>query len=256
MNFNDFGLTLGAGRRLILAGIRLGWLWAVVGAAALVLVLVLYRYERRLVSRRTGLTLLTMRVVAALALVAALFEPIARTTYREVVRGRVIVGVDLSESMATSDPGRSDEARKALAKELDLSPTESPATITRREVERRLLAGPWMKGVAEGHDVEVIGFAREASPGSAASIAGQLARPIKSDDPASLATDWDAGARIGPEGEGRGAGARRRLTDGRPTQRTGRSGPAGRSPGGAGSPCLSGPHRIDEGAERCGHRRD
>jgi hypothetical protein len=69
-------------------------------------VLVLYGYERRLVSRRMGLGLLVLRVAAALALVFALFEPIAARTYRETVRGRVILGVDLSESMATADPGR------------------------------------------------------------------------------------------------------------------------------------------------------
>src|SRR4051812_166402 len=141
MNFKDFGLTLGAGRRLILAGIRWGWLWLLVGAVALGLVLLLYRYERKLVSRRTGALLLGMRLMAALALVFALLEPIARTTYRESLRGRVILGVDLSESMGTAAPGRSGESRKALAKELNLSPAEPPESLSRREVARRLLQG-------------------------------------------------------------------------------------------------------------------
>src|SRR4051812_5172516 len=104
MTFDLFG-----GRRLLLAGSGNGLLWLVVGLVALMLVLVLYGYERRLVSRRLGLGLLALRIVAAVALVLALFEPIAARTYRETVRGRVIVGVDLSESMATADPGRSAE---------------------------------------------------------------------------------------------------------------------------------------------------
>src|SRR3954452_22577963 len=100
MRFDLFG-----GRRLLLAGGENALFWLVAGLSALVLVLVLYGYERRLVSRRMGLGLLVLRVAAAVALVLALFEPIAARTYRETVRGRVIVGADLSESMATADPG-------------------------------------------------------------------------------------------------------------------------------------------------------
>jgi hypothetical protein len=47
MTFDLFG-----GRRLLLAGFRLGWFWIAVGAVALVLLLILYREERRLISRR------------------------------------------------------------------------------------------------------------------------------------------------------------------------------------------------------------
>ena len=76
---------LPGGRRIVLAGGQLGWFWAVVGAMALVLLIVLYREERKLVSRRMGLGLLGLRLLAAAALVTALFEPIAARTYRESV---------------------------------------------------------------------------------------------------------------------------------------------------------------------------
>ncbi|MHC5544952.1 hypothetical protein ACYOEI_42495, partial [Singulisphaera rosea] len=99
MTFDIFG-----GRRLLLAGTRLGWFWIGVGVVALVLVLVLYREERRLVSRRVGLWLLGLRLAAAGVLVLSLFEPIATRSYRETVKGRVVVAVDVSESMATADP--------------------------------------------------------------------------------------------------------------------------------------------------------
>ena len=49
MTFDFFG-----GRRLLLAGSRLGWIWTLALAAALILLLVLYREERRLVTRRAG----------------------------------------------------------------------------------------------------------------------------------------------------------------------------------------------------------
>ena len=49
MGFEFFG-----GRRLLFAGSRLGWFWALALAAAVVLLVVLYREERRLVTRRPG----------------------------------------------------------------------------------------------------------------------------------------------------------------------------------------------------------
>ncbi len=185
MNFQDFTIALGGGRHLVLAGGGRGWAWAwlTAGAVALALVLTLYRYERKLVSRPTGLTLLAMRLLAALALVAALFEPIAARTYRETVRGRVILGVDLSESMATVDPVPPAEDHRS-------SPAEAPPTVSRRAVARRLLEGGWMKAVAADHAVEAVGFARDAVDGTPETLADALKKPAKTDDPATLTTDW------------------------------------------------------------------
>src|SRR5437868_923612 len=119
MAFDLFG-----GRRLLLAGARLGWFWVAAGAVALVLLVVLYREERRLVARRAGLGLLGLRLAAAAVLVLALFEPIAARSFREAVKGRVIVAVDVSESMATADPGRPAADRARLSRALRLSPGE------------------------------------------------------------------------------------------------------------------------------------
>ncbi|MEO6808460.1 MAG: hypothetical protein ABI353_05050, partial [Isosphaeraceae bacterium] len=185
MDLSQF--SLGNCRRLLLSGDGQGSLWLAAGLAALALVLALYRYERRLVSRRTGLTLLAMRALAALALTFALFNPIALVSYREVLKGRVIVGVDLSESMATVDPGRSAEQLERLRRTLDLGPTDRPETLSRREIERRLLQGDWIKSIASAHAVEAVGFAREAVPGTPET----LAKLLNQDDPARLSTDWD-----------------------------------------------------------------
>jgi hypothetical protein len=179
------------GRRLLLAGTGNGLFWLVAGLAALALVLVLYGYERRLVSRRMGLGLLLLRIAAAVALVFALFEPIATRTYRETVRGRVIVGADLSESMATADPGRSAEERAKLQKVLNLDPAVPVEVLTRREVERRLLAGDWIKRIAADHNVEAVGFARDLVAGTPADLAEVLRRPAPPGDAAGLVTDWE-----------------------------------------------------------------
>ena len=91
------------GRRLLLAGSRLGWFWILAVAAAVILLVVLYREERRLVTRRAGLFLLGLRLIAAAALAFALFDPIAARTLVETQRGRVIVAVDVSSSRRSSD---------------------------------------------------------------------------------------------------------------------------------------------------------
>jgi hypothetical protein len=186
------GFDLAGGRRLLLAGSRLGWFWVAAGVVALVLLVVLYREERRLVSRRAGLGLLGLRLLAALMLVAALFEPIAARTYRETVRGRVVVAVDVSESLATADPHRPAGERQRLAAALGLEPGDTIDRMPRREVARRLIdpkRSPLAR-LAEAHAVEAFAFARDLAPATLATLAEALKTPAKPDDPAALVTDW------------------------------------------------------------------
>ncbi len=182
--------------RLILAGISRWGYWLAAGIAALLLILMLYRYERKLVSKRAGLTLLTLRVLAALALITALFEPIASRTYRETVRGRVVVGVDLSESMATTDG--------------DVS------AHPRRDVARDLISGDWIKTITSAHDVEALGFARDSTgDGPLLGLIERLKTPGKPDDPAFLATDWTSVLEHGLKDSERPTVGIVLLTDGR-----------------------------------------
>ena len=181
---------LPGGRRLVLAGGGFGGFWLAAGAAAVVLLLVLYREERRLVSRRAGLGLLALRVLAAVALVATLFEPIAARTFREAIRGRVVVAVDVSESMATADPGRTGAERAGLIKVLGMSPAEPLDAMPRREVARRLIAGAPLARLASEHAVEAFAFARDTAAATPAALADALKRPGKPDDPAAQTTDW------------------------------------------------------------------
>ena len=166
-------IDLAGGGRLLLAGAGQAWVWLLLGAVVLVLLLVLYREERKLVSRRAGLMLLTLRLSAAGVLVFALFEPIAAWTRVETVRGKLVVAADSSESMSTIDPGRLDGR-------------------SRREIARRLIDGeaaPLSK-LAGDHDLATLAFAREGTPGGPLdALARSLGEPSRSDDPARLTSD-------------------------------------------------------------------
>ena len=229
MTFDLFG-----GRRLVLAGYGLGGFWIGAGLIALILLWMLNRAERRLVSRRAGYFLLALRLAAAAALVLALFEPIAARVYTETLRGRVIVAVDVSQSMDTADPDRPAEARRQLAETLKLSPGEPMETLTRREVARRLLDAKDapIARLAADHAVEAFAFARTTAPANLAALGEALKHPAKADDTSSRSTDWQpALAEALQGGRGRGAGARRRPGDRRPAERPGRPDAGGRPAG-------------------------
>ena len=185
----DFMIPLWGDRRLVLAGGNQGWFWVLLGGTALLLLVVLYRYERALVSRKLGLTLLALRTLSALALIFALFEPIAVRSFREQLRGRVLLGIDLSDSMSTVDSGRPPQEQASLRKTLGL--TGNVEGLSRREVLRGLFTGPWLKRLQEQADVDLVGFAREPVVGlSVKSLVDRLADPATVDDPALQATDW------------------------------------------------------------------
>jgi hypothetical protein len=185
MTFDLFGE-----QRLLLAGSRLGGFWIAAAVLALILLVVLYRAERQLVSRKAGLVLLALRLAAASALVLALFEPIAAQTFHPTVKERLIVAVDVSESMATTDLDRPATEQARLRQLLALSPGEALDTLPRREVARRLFAakGSPIARLAREHDVSLYTFARETAEATVASLARSPARP---GDRAMLATDWE-----------------------------------------------------------------
>jgi hypothetical protein len=185
-------LDLFGGRRLLLAGSRLGWLWIAAFALAVVLLLVLYREERRLVTRRAGMLLLGLRLAAALALAFALFEPIAARSFSETLRGRVLVAVDVSASMDTADLARPVVERARLAKTLHLRPDEQPERLTRREIARRLIRdqdSPIAR-LADAHQVEAEVFARETNATSLPALEQSLQKPSEPADPKTQTTDW------------------------------------------------------------------
>jgi len=179
----------------VLAGGGRAAIWIAVGAVALLLLLALYRYELRLVSRWVGLALLGTRLLAAMVLVATLLEPIAELRHDEPIRGRVILGVDLSQSMATADPVPRVEGSS-------VSPSEPLPTVSRREVARRLLEGDWIKSIATDHNLESLGFARDTVDGTPTTLADALGVRGGSGDPSRLVTDWNPVLARALQGEG------------------------------------------------------
>src|ERR1039458_7287355 len=105
-------LDLFGGRRLLLAGSRLGPFWIAALAVALILLVVLYREERRLVARRAGLFLLSLRLGA---------------------------GAGRGGRVTTTALGRTTEQNEKLAKVLGLAPGQKLTELSRREVARRLI---------------------------------------------------------------------------------------------------------------------
>lgn len=110
-------------RELVLDGIRDGiWsaVWPAAGVVAAVCLVLLFRYERRLIPPRLGMVLLTLRLAAIGLLVLALLEPRWRITHQEEHRGRIVVAADVSLSMATSDKSLSPAETLRLARALGM----------------------------------------------------------------------------------------------------------------------------------------
>jgi hypothetical protein len=83
----------------------LSWLlsFGLLAVVAAGLILWLYSYERRLISRTLGWTLLTLRLAVVGLIFAALLEPVRVTEVDRERTGRILVSVDVSESMDTVD---------------------------------------------------------------------------------------------------------------------------------------------------------
>ncbi|NOX56043.1 MAG: hypothetical protein GXP27_16695, partial [Planctomycetes bacterium] len=81
------------------------WLVFCVGSAvlAIVLIVMLLRYERRLVPRRVGNTLLVLRTAIVTLLLLTLLEPVLSWTVRRERSGRILIALDVSDSMSTTD---------------------------------------------------------------------------------------------------------------------------------------------------------
>jgi len=70
----------------------------------LLLIVLLLRYERRLVSRTVGNWLLVLRISVLATVLVTLLQPVLSWTLDQKRTGRILVGVDLSESMGMTDP--------------------------------------------------------------------------------------------------------------------------------------------------------
>jgi hypothetical protein len=74
---------------------------AVISAA--VMIWMLYRYERRLVTTSAGNLLLLLRLLVLACLFVTFLEPKMTWTHDTKRNGRIVVAIDVSESMTTAD---------------------------------------------------------------------------------------------------------------------------------------------------------
>jgi len=92
-------------------------------AAILVLLIVrMYRAERALVSRPMGRALTALRALLPLLLLLMLLEPILSIHWFETLKGRVILLLDGSLSMASTDEARPGDEKVRLAEALGMLP--------------------------------------------------------------------------------------------------------------------------------------
>ena len=107
-------------RHLIFHGFEsTGWLVLAVTACvvAFLLIVVLLRYELQLVRRRVGGLLLALRLSIIVVVFATLMEPVLSWTLGRQQTARILVAVDVSDSMNSTDThaGRSEKLRWARA---------------------------------------------------------------------------------------------------------------------------------------------
>src|SRR5207248_2945470 len=86
------------------------------------LVFWLYRYEMKLVARSTARVLLALRVLALTLLVLLVgLQPVYARTAQEEMPGRVILTIDVSDSMHVPDPQRDPVDKLRLARALKVA---------------------------------------------------------------------------------------------------------------------------------------
>lgn len=110
-------------RELILQGLATsGWFWfsAAVCVLAAILVGLLLKYERSLVSPRIGNTLLALRLSVLLLLCLTFLQPVVTWVLDRDRSGKIIVAVDVSESMDTADLHADQASLLRLARSLEL----------------------------------------------------------------------------------------------------------------------------------------
>jgi hypothetical protein len=115
--------TIMHSRELILQGLATsGWFWfcAIVCVAAAILVGLLLKYERTLVSARVGNSLLILRLSVLVLLCLTFLQPVVTWVLDRDRSGKIIVAVDVSESMDTADAHADKASVLRLARSLEL----------------------------------------------------------------------------------------------------------------------------------------
>ena len=110
-------------QRLVFNGLEsVAWCVALVLALAVAItcIVMLFRYERQLIAKKLGYTLLALRMSVLALLGVILLEPVLAWTLDLERSGRIVVAVDVSQSMETKDIQASDAEKLRTAQALGL----------------------------------------------------------------------------------------------------------------------------------------
>ena len=138
------------------------WFGFLVAAAVVsaICIMMLFRYERRLISPGLGWILLLLRTLLVVLVFAILLEPVLAWTVDKERSGRVVVAVDVSGSMETKDSHASKAERLRVARALGM--------IGNAKINERL--DRWVKAYEQDQEPEWVG-ADEGDPALRADLA-------------------------------------------------------------------------------------
>jgi hypothetical protein len=129
------------------------WLLGLACAVAVACIVLLFQYEQHLISRSLGYGLLALRLSLILVLFLTLLEPVWTWSYDEQSAGRLLVAVDVSESMETRDAHAGEAERLRWAKAIGLIGQEAQARFDR-----------WLAALEEDEEPEWVLPEEEADP--------------------------------------------------------------------------------------------
>ncbi len=123
-------------------------------AVAVGLIAKLNEYERQLTSRSLGLTLLGLRLLLILIVFLTLLEPVWTWSFDREILGRVVVAVDVSESMDTSDKHAAPEEKLRWGRSLGMF----------GKGEKSLQVENWIRELEAGKEPEWVSAEEEPNP--------------------------------------------------------------------------------------------
>ncbi len=131
-------------RELIFQGLQTDgwWLWLGVVALAAVLIVLLLRLERKLVTPGVGWLMLFLRLAVLGTLFLTVLQPVMTWSQDREKRGQVLIALDVSESMSTADKQASESEKLRWARALGMYGNAA----TRKRIDR------WLKALDEGRE--------------------------------------------------------------------------------------------------------
>ncbi|QDU11784.1 hypothetical protein [Gimesia aquarii] len=148
--------------------------WTIVGVCAVILAIVtivlLFRYERRLVTHSVGNTLIALRIIALVLILFTFLEPVLTWSFNTEKTGRLVVALDVSDSMNTQDRHATDLEKLRLARALKM--------IGNKNVDSRL--DRWEAAYAANKEPEWVDENETANPEKKAQLASSRKSNLQS----------------------------------------------------------------------------